>query len=78
MTPQISESFFRTMVRKIGVGYARNTADYNISAAAFVGGRSMTITSTEQGKVSVGGAVRGLAPPHSSRGDCAGWCFGRI
>lgn len=63
MLPQNSESFFRTMTRKIGVGYTRFNSDYFLSGTAFVGGRSLTLTSTQQGRVSVGGSLRGVWHP---------------
>lgn len=66
MLPQISESFFRTMTRKIGLAYTRFTPDYYLSGTAFVGGRSLTLTSTEQGRVSVGGSLRGAWHPVSN------------
>ncbi len=63
MISQISETFFRTTSRKIGIGYTRYNPSYFLSATAFVGGRSLTLTSSEQGKVSVGGALRGVWHP---------------
>lgn len=63
MLPQISETFFRTMTRKIGLGYTRYDSDYFLSATAFVGGRSLTLNASEQGKVSVGGSLRGVWHP---------------
>lgn len=63
MVPQISESFFRTMTRKIGVAYTNFSSKHFLSATAFVGGRSLTLTSTEQGRVSAGGALRGVWHP---------------
>lgn len=71
MLPQISETFFRTMTRKIGVGYMRYDKDYFLGAAAFVGGRSLTLTSTEQGKVSVGATARGVWHPIARQGAVA-------
>lgn len=69
MLPQISESFFRTMTRKIGFGYTRYNPSYFLSATAFVGGRSLTLNATEQGKVSVGGSVRGVWHPFTEPGS---------
>lgn len=71
MIPQVSESFFRTMTRKIGAAYTYNDNDAYVSGSAFVGGRSMTLNSTEQGKVSVGGAVRSVWHPVIENGDVA-------
>lgn len=71
MIAQVTESFFRTMTRKIGVGYTRYSPDYFISASAFVGGRSLTFSSTEQGKVSAGGAIRGVWHPVARPGAIA-------
>lgn len=71
MLPQISETFFRTMTRKIGVGYVRYDKDYFLSGVAFVGGRSLTLTSTEQGKVSVGATARGVWHPIAKPGAIA-------
>lgn len=58
MNPQIPETFFRTTTRKIGVSYGYAGRGWNADAAAFVGGRSLTLNSTEQGRVSVGAAGR--------------------
>ncbi len=69
MVPQISESFFRTMTRKIGIMYTRYNQDYFLSGSAFVGGRSLTFSSSEQGKVSAGGAVRGVWHPFVDNGE---------
>lgn len=71
MTSQISETFFRSTTRKIGVGYFRYNKDYYLSASAFVGGKSLTLTSTEQGKVSAGAAARGVWHPIASSGAVA-------
>ncbi len=69
MISQISETFFRTTTRKIGLGYTRYNPAYFLSATAFVGGRSLTLNTTEQGKVSVGGAVRGVWHPIANPGE---------
>lgn len=69
MVPQISENFFRTMTRKIGLMYTRYNQDYFLSGSAFVGGRSLTFSSSEQGKVSAGGAVRGVWHPIAGDGN---------
>lgn len=66
MLPQISESFFRTMTRKIGFGYTRYNPSYFLSATAFVGGRSLTLNATEQGKVSVGARCAACGIPSPS------------
>lgn len=71
MLPQISESFFRTMTRKIGLMYTRHTPSWFLSGSAFVGGRSLTLNATEQGKVSVGGALRGVWHPVARQGAVA-------
>ncbi len=71
MLPQISETFFRSMTRKIGVGYVRYDKNYFLGATAFVGGRSLTLTSTEQGEVSVGGTARGVWHPIAKKGAVA-------
>lgn len=68
MISQVSETFFRTTSRKIGIGYTRYNPSYFLSATAFVGGRSLTLSSTEQGKVSAGGAVRGVWHPIAKPG----------
>lgn len=67
MLPHISETFFRTMTRKIGLCYTDFSSDYFISAAAFVGGRSLTLSSTEQGRVSLGGSFRGVWHPFTGK-----------
>lgn len=69
MQPMVSESFFRTMTRKIGVLYDYAFQDGAVSASAFVGGRSMTLNATEQGKVSVGGCVRSVWHPICEDGN---------
>lgn len=68
MISQVSETFFRTTTRKIGIGYTRWNPSYFLSATAFVGGRSLTLSSSEQGKVSVGGALRGVWHPIAKEG----------
>lgn len=69
MVAQISESFFRTMTRKIGVAYTRYNPKYFFNAMAYVGGRSLTLNATQQGKVSVGGSLRGVWHPLASPGE---------
>lgn len=66
MIPHISESFFRTMTRKIGVAYTNLSDRHFLSATAFVGGRSLILTSSEQGKVSAGGSLRATFHPFAS------------
>lgn len=68
MIAQISESFFRTMTRKIGIGFTHFDNNCFVSATAFVGGRSLLFSSTEQAKVSVGGAVRAAWHPFAEKG----------
>jgi len=71
MLPQVSESFFRTMTRKIGLGYTRHSSKYFLSAMAFVGGRSLTLNASEQGRVSAGGSIRGVWHPIARQGSIA-------
>lgn len=68
MLPQITETFFRTTTRKIGLCYQRFDSKHFLSATAFVGGRSLTLNATEQGRVSVGGSLRGVWHPIAREG----------
>lgn len=71
MIATVSESFFRTMTRKIGVMYDHAFNYGALSSTAFVGGRSMTLNATQQGEVSVGAIVRGVAHTPIQRGGFA-------
>lgn len=71
MHPMVSESFFREMVRKIGVMYDYAFPQGAVSGSAFVGGRSMTLNATEQGEVSAGGCVRSVWHPVCETGKLA-------
>lgn len=65
---QIPESFFRTTARKIGIDFRHFSSEGFISAAAFVGGRSLTLSPNVQGRASVGGSFRGVWHPNISTG----------
>lgn len=69
MMPMVSESFFRTMTRKIGLSFTHYDPKSFISATAFVGGRSLLFSSAEQGKVSGGGALRAAFHPYIENGE---------
>lgn len=68
MIPMVSESFFRTMTRKIAIAYTHFDSKCFLSTTAFVGGRSLLFSSAEQGKVSGGGAVRAVYHPYAEEG----------
>lgn len=68
MLPTVSESFFRTMNRKVGVMYTNAADDHLVSASAFVGGRSMTLNATQQGLVSAGASLRSIIHPFTRPG----------
>lgn len=69
MIAQVSESFFRTMTRKIGLMYTHYDPRWFASASAYVGGRSLTLNTTQQGRVSVGVSGRGAWHPFAQKGS---------
>lgn len=69
MQPLSSELFFRTLTRKVGVGYTYYDNECFVSGAAFAGGRSMTLNSTEQGKESFGFSARSVFHLLPERGE---------
>lgn len=69
MMTEVTESFFRTTTRKIGLMYSHFDNLWAIYPTAFVGGRSLLFNVSEQGKCSAGASLRTTIHPAARTGN---------